>query len=50
MKTNDGRYWRDTVLMLASEKNDEKDERVDNAESGEDLVPDSKKVRFSIHK
>ncbi|KAK6113714.1 Fanconi anemia protein FancD2 nuclease family protein [Brugia pahangi] len=47
MKSSDGRYWKDTVVMLTTEKqeqNDEKDERGDIDESMEDLVPIAKKV------
>lgn len=49
IKTSDGRYWKDTVVMLTTEKqeqNDEKDERGDIVELKEDLVPVAKKVHF----
>ncbi|CAG9529984.1 unnamed protein product [Cercopithifilaria johnstoni] len=45
MKTSDGSYWKDIVVMLTIEKqeqNDEKNERDDIA--GEDLVPIAKKM------
>ncbi|VDM10201.1 unnamed protein product [Wuchereria bancrofti] len=47
MKSSDGHYWKDTMVMLTTEKheqNDEKDERGDIDEPMEDLVPVAKKM------
>ncbi|VDK61754.1 unnamed protein product [Onchocerca ochengi] len=47
IKTSDGRYWKDTIVMLTAyrqEQNDGENEKEDIAESRENLIPVPKKM------
>ncbi|KAL3986171.1 Fanconi anemia protein FancD2 nuclease family protein [Acanthocheilonema viteae] len=44
MKTNDGRYWKDVVVMLTTEKQEQSDENERGTITGEDLVSVAKKI------
>lgn len=47
MKTNDGRYWKDVVAMLTTEKQEQNDENNEKGDmTGDNLVPVVKKVNF----
>lgn len=49
MKTSDGRYWKDALVMLTTEKQEQNDESNEKADiANEDLVPVAKKVSFCI--